>query len=614
MIQLRKIFHRGNYQIGIIFDFDDHLIAKVRGIGAFWSKTHKCWYVLYNKENYNRILLNFGEVEIIRDEKDLQEKSLPTITEAEVNSQPSVLPDHRPLKRKLQIHKNKDRHTEPALNGQENVHIAETISEFQSNIQAEHKGFPPEIAGKILYQGSLGKYWILKVPYSEGLTPKLMAIKGVYWNKTQKAFFVLRHVNVKIRVETLLDIGEIFPPEYFNLETIVSNANTVMEINVHTSDKKWMILSCPPVPYLIEQVKRWEGSRYSKAHRAYLLNATPAMLENLQKLADELKIPIHNHLPDKYLSKYKAINKKASALKNLKEDLLQQVPVMAQRYTLAMLDYLMAQNYSANTIRNYTKEFNLFLRIHQYQNPDTLTEMQVVKYLAWMTENGLSPSNLNMLVNALIYYFRNVLKRSTFEIRLPRPRREHHLPTVLTMEECIRIFSYVDNPKHKLLLLLGYGAGLRLSEISTLKWEDILFEEHRIHVKQSKGNKDRIVMLPYSIVAYLRNYRSLYPSDNWVFAGQYKGEAISASTVQMVMRQAVTKSGLEKKATVHTLRHSFATHLLESGTDIRYIQQLLGHSSIKTTMIYTHITPKAAKNIISPLDRLPGTPDIKMLK
>jgi len=281
---------------------------------------------------------------------------------------------------------------------------------------------------------------------------------------------------------------------------------------------------------------------------------------------------------------------------------------------LCKFDYLLAQNYSANTIRNYTKEFNLFLRIHQYQNPDTLTEMQVVKYLAWMTENGLSPSNLNMLVNALIYYFRNVLKRSTFEIRLPRPRREHHLPTVLTMEECIRIFSYVDNPKHKLLLLLGYGAGLRLSEISTLKWEDILFEEHRIHVKQSKGNKDRIVMLPYSIVAYLRNYRSLYPSDNWVFAGQYKGEAISASTVQMVMRQAVTKSGLEKKATVHTLRHSFATHLLESGTDIRYIQQLLGHSSIKTTMIYTHITPKAAKTIISPLDRLPGTPDIKMLK
>ena len=112
-------------------------------------------------------------------------------------------------------------------------------------------------------------------------------------------------------------------------------------------------------------------------------------------------------------------------------------------------------------------------------------------------------------------------------------------------------------------------------------------------------------MLPYSVVSYLQDYRKLYPSDSWVFTGQYKGEALSARTVQIVMKNAVTKAGLEKKATVHTLRHSFATHLLESGTDIRYIQQLLGHSSIKTTMIYTHITPVAAKKIVSPLDSLP---------
>lgn len=127
-------------------------------------------------------------------------------------------------------------------------------------------------------------------------------------------------------------------------------------------DKKWMILGCPPVPYLIEQIKRWEGSRYSKGNGAYLLNATPAMLENLQKLSGELNIPIHNNLPERYLKKYNAINKKESQLRNLRESLLQQVPVMAQTYTLAMIDYLMAQNYSTNTIRNYVKSFNLFMR------------------------------------------------------------------------------------------------------------------------------------------------------------------------------------------------------------------------------------------------------------
>ena len=567
MVQLRKLFHNGNDQIGIYFGFDEVLKNKARSIGARWSQTHKCWYLLNNKENYKLIKLNFDSIEIIKD-------------------------------------KNNERQTEPALTEQENVHIAETISEIPPIIKAEHKGEIPEMASKIVFTGSTGKYWIVKVPYQKTITPKLMDIKGVYWNKQQKAFFVLRHINVKIKVEALLGIGEIFPPEYFNLETVVSNPNTFIELKEYPLDKKWMILGCPPVPYLIEQVKRWEGSRYSQANKAYLLTATPAMLENLLKIAAELNIPIHNKLPAKYLSKYKAMNKKESQLKNLRKKMLQQVPVIARTYTLAMLDYLMAQNYSANTIRNYVSSFNLFLRINYYQNPDVLTEMQIVKHLAGMTEKGLSAASLDMLVNALQYYFRTVLKRNSFEIKLPRPRKENHLPAVLTMEECFRIFSFVENPKHKLLLLIGYGAGLRRSEIVTLKWADILFEEHKIHVKQTKGNKDRIVMLPYSIVVLLKDYRNLYPSDEWVFAGQYKGEALSVRTVQQVMKNAVTKAGLEKKATVHTLRHSFATHLLEGGTDIRYIQKLLGHSSIKTTMIYTHITPKAEKKIVSPLDSL----------
>lgn len=364
---------------------------------------------------------------------------------------------------------------------------------------------------------------------------------------------------------------------------------------------------------LLDQVKRLEGSRYSKTNNAYLLNSTPTLFQYIEKLANELNIEFKSNLPEKYLSKFKAVSRKASRLQNLRQTLPEQVPISARTYTLAMIDYLMAQNYSANTISNYTKQFNLFLRINGYRNPNELTEVQIVRHLAWMTENGLSPRSLNMLINALLYYFRMVLKRASFEIRIPRPRGEHRLPTVLTMDECTRIFSFVDNPKHKLLLLLGYGAGLRRSEIVGLKWADILFEEHKIHIKQSKGNKDRMVMLPYSIVTYLKNYRMLYPSDDWVFTGQYKGEALSANTVQAVMRQAVVKAGLEKRATVHTLRHSFATHLLESGTDIRYIQALLGHASLKTTMIYTHVTPRAAKRIVSPLDSLPGVPVVKML-
>ena len=569
MIQIKKLYHRGEFRIGMYFGYEPDLKEKAKSINARWSQSNKCWYVDYNKENYKLILLTFGDVEVLKDE-------------------------------------NNELQPEPAEIQHENVHIAEVISEFRPAMPVEHKGNNPEFAEKIVYKGSIGKYWVLKVPYREGLSQKLMDIKGVYWNKNEKAFFVFRHVNTKIKVEALLDVGNILPEEYFDASAIAINSNTVIELEVYLPDKRWMIMRSPPVPYLIEQVKRWEGSRYSHSSGAYVLNATPSVLENLQELSNRLSIKLQNNLPAGYVKKYKAINKRAIKLKGMRENLLKQVPLMAQTYTLAMIDYMYAGNYSANSIRSYVSSFNMFMRFNEYQSPDTLTERQIVKHLAMKAEQGLSVSSMEMVIYALKFYFRTVLHRDKFEIKLPHPIKETKLPVVLTMDECSRLFMQVANPKHKLLLLLGYGAGLRRSEIVGLKWADILFEEHKIHVKQSKGNKDRIVMLAYSIVEYLQDYRKVFPSDEWVFPGQYKGEALSAGTVQQVMHKAVELSGLEKKASVHTLRHTFGTHLLENGTDIRYIQQLLGHSNIKTTMIYTQILPKAARKIISPLDRLPG--------
>jgi site-specific recombinase XerD len=221
-----------------------------------------------------------------------------------------------------------------------------------------------------------------------------------------------------------------------------------------------------------------------------------------------------------------------------------------------------------------------------------------------MMQNGLSASSGHTVINALLFYYRNVLKREPFELVLPRPKKEKKLPAVLTMAECFSIFGVIQNPKHKLMLLLGYGAGLRLSEIIGLKWADVLIAEFKIHLKGAKGKKDRMVMLPYSVVSYLENYRQLYPGDSWVFEGFFKGEGYSGRSVQQVMQQALQKAGLDKKASVHTLRHSFATHLLEAGTDIRYIQGLLGHNSISTTTIYTHLTKHAYNKVQSPLDNM----------
>ena len=153
------------------------------------------------------------------------------------------------------------------------------------------------------------------------------------------------------------------------------------------------------------------------------------------------------------------------------------------------------------------------------------------------------------------------------------------------MEECLIIFNTIENHKHRLLLMLAYGAGLRVAEAVNLKWGDILIAEHKIHVKEGKGKKDRILMLPYALIDLIKNYRKEYPGNNYVFQGQFAGAPYSTRSAQEVMAKALVKSGLDKKGSIHNLRHSFATHLLETGTDIRIIQQLLGHKDIRTTMI-----------------------------
>jgi len=372
------------------------------------------------------------------------------------------------------------------------------------------------------------------------------------------------------------------------------------------TERKMMMVKLPAISAIVQQLKRFAGSRYSKANQCYLLPATPAMMENLGALAKNSGLTLTNRLPEDYVHKRYAPNLKRVKLETAVENLQRITPPQGLTYVNAMTDVMLAMNMSHNTIKNYGSALITFLRYNSFRNPAEISHKEVVRHLGKMMKRGLSPSTGNMLVNALQFYYRNVLHIDYFEITLPRPKKEHRLPSVLTEAECLSIFDKIENPKHKMLIMLAYGAGLRVGELVTLCWTDILFDEHKIHIKQGKGKKDRPVMLPYSIVTALQAYRSLTNSEYYVFEGQYKGEPYSASSVRQIMKRAVEASGLEKKATPHTLRHSFATHLLEAGTDLRFIQALLGHSSIKTTTIYTHLTKKGVDRIQSPLDRLSG--------
>lgn len=562
MIRIKKIFHKGAYRIALLFEEDVVLNRKVLSLGALFSKTYQCWHIKYEKEKYLELKASFPDIEVITDNyEELVTPAETTTTGPEPPQETkSLLVIHTPQAGKWQ--------------------------------------------GQIKLHKDIGKYWVLEIPYVKHISRGLLAIKGVYWNKKESAYCILRHISVKTKVEALLGISNILPNNFYKVTDDEADNTGEMLVTVYDTDRKSMLVKAPPVSNVIQQMKRWQGARFSKTDKAYLLPATPDMLDNLVSLAAQSGIRLVNELPRGYTRKEYAPNLKKIKLAAVINNLQKQIPVQVQTYVNAMMDYLMAKNYSDSTLRTYTEAFLLFLRQHNYQNPDDLSERDIISYLSEMMQKGLSASSAHSLINALLFYYRNVLKREAFEIIIPRPKTEKKLPSVLTMAECYGIFNAIENPKHRLMLLLGYGAGLRVSEIVGLRWSDILIPEFKIHVKEAKGRKDRIVMLPYSVVSYLEHYRQLYKGDGWVFEGFYKGETYSTRTVQQVMQRAIAKAGLDKKASVHTLRHSFATHLLEAGTDIRYIQNLLGHTNISTTTIYTHLTNKAVRKIQSPLDNM----------
>lgn len=218
-------------------------------------------------------------------------------------------------------------------------------------------------------------------------------------------------------------------------------------------------------------------------------------------------------------------------------------------------------------------------------------------------EKKYSPSSQNQAINSIKFYYEKVLGKPVEKYCVPQPRKPKKLPEVLSEEEVTIILKQIKNLKHKCIVYLIYSAGLILTEAVHLKISDIQSDRKQIYIRSAKGNKDRYVILSEVILNLLRKYYKEYHPKEWLFEGK-PGEQFSRRVIQRIFKDAVIKSGVNKPATIHTLRHSFATHLLEHGTDLRYVQHLLGHKNLKTTERYTHVTKNAIDRIKSPLDEL----------
>jgi integrase/recombinase XerD len=269
-----------------------------------------------------------------------------------------------------------------------------------------------------------------------------------------------------------------------------------------------------------------------------------------------------------------------------------------------MIDDLKVRNRSARTIQSYIAQVAKFAR-HFGKSPELLGPEEIRQYQVYLVEERhVSWSHFNQAVCALRFFYRHTLGRDWVVAHIPFPRQPKKLPVVLSQDEVIRLFDAVRSLKLRAMLMTAYAAGLRLSEVTHLQVSDIDSERMVIRVRQGKGQKDRYVMLSPKLLEVLRLYWQMERPTTWLFPSQSKEQPVNHSMVQRGCHQAGLDAGLTKRATVRCLRHSFATHLMEAGTNIRIIQTLLGHSQVSTTQIYTNVSAKTVRATESPLDLL----------
>jgi integrase/recombinase XerD len=265
---------------------------------------------------------------------------------------------------------------------------------------------------------------------------------------------------------------------------------------------------------------------------------------------------------------------------------------------------LRARKYSPKTMRAYIY-YNRFLCRTLQKPPEEIRPDDITQFLAGIEKDReYSASSLNLAISAINFFYTNIMKDEDISVSR-RPRHDKRLPMVLSKEEIQKILTLEKNPKHRLLLMLVYSSGLRVSEVVALKREHIDLSRKVIYIKRGKGRKDRCTLLSEKAARFLNEYYTFFGIQTWLFPGQPATRPLTIRSAQHIFDNAVRRAEIPKKLSIHSLRHTFATHLLESGTDIRYIQSLLGHATLRTTERYTHIARRNVLSIQSPLDTIP---------
>lgn len=355
-------------------------------------------------------------------------------------------------------------------------------------------------------------------------------------------------------------------------------------LNCEEGNKKELFVYFPYTKERVQKIRTMSLRSWNSQKRLWVIPYTPEAITELKRIFSDETVIIDRRINLNQLNDYL----------NWEMSLQQDLESMEQQ--------LILKGFSDKTRKAYLGHASRFVQAIK-KDLRTISKDDIQGYLAiQLEERKKSHAYVSQALSSIKFLFKYVLRKNVDSMDIPRPKKEHKLPQVLSQEEIAKILTTVKNVKHRAILFLTYSAGLRVSEVVRLTYNDLHPDRKLIRIKQGKGNKDRYTLLSDTAMGVLNEYITYFKPQKWLFTGENPENHISERTVQVIFKNTLVKAGIKRDLSVHSLRHSFATHLLESGTDLRYIQELLGHKSSKTTEIYTHVSNKDLARIQNPLD------------
>ena len=554
MITISPFIHRGEKKIRIDFERNSGVYAAIRKLPEVkYTKTHQCWYIPYTNEAYTAFISSGIPKNIYASRNQIN----PDVTQQESSSS---------------NHQNSE------------------VSEKKETLSAN----PVEI------RYSNQRFWI-KMRYQIADVAWVKSLSGAYWNKNQKLWCIGGNTENLSKLQTYFNYWS--PDTYTHIYGLIMTTTDPKLIEIYSTPeyKDKICVKLKGYANDTQFITQIPEASYDPEFKRWLLPNTELLISSIQNHYTNKGVKVINRLYQKW-EKYK----KKDLCNQEKQSCLiakypQEYTTLLQQYTDAMI----RRNNSWSTIYTYTPEIVKFAEFHGEQNIAKADEASINQYLSHLSGKKIAVSTIHTAINAIKYYYQKVIYRQDLKIeQLVRPKKGFHLPAILSAQETNGILQSLANIKHVCILYILYGCGVRLNELLNIQMNDVWWERNQIIIRNGKGDKDRVVMLSQTLKQLLRIYCDQYMPQMWLIEGQDRLTQYSSRSVQNVVKNALKKAGITKKVTPHTLRHCFATHLMDNGVQLPYIQALLGHKDIKTTMIYTHVTNSSITNVASPLDSL----------